>query len=254
MEALLEKKLPDGRRHAHGTPLWLELALQEISLLEADDFERAERTFGEAFTRAAISFVALGRFGWRESDLQALVPARTGASWDELAFAGVRRSPGHHLVQRGEAGLWTFFHAQLRETAFERYLPDSDRRHDLHRRLADHLQSLSTGDILRNSETMIHLVRYEDQQRAALYLAECQASSWKDERGGAELSGAVAALIWSFENEKEPHARDRLTKLIAGLLIGRRSLSRERKQCAFLTPPYRWKHDRPLGYARKRIL
>lgn len=122
LNVLLEK-ITSSNQPAHGNPLWLELALQEINLLEADDFKRAdrdfadlpggermqalliseaeglpasvqdvyrellaraERTFGEPFTRATLSLIALGRAGWRESDLQALVPGLTGEPWSDL--------------------------------------------------------------------------------------------------------------------------------------------------------------------------
>ncbi len=116
LDVLLKKTTTDDQP-AYSNPLWLELALQEINLLEADDFiradrdfanlpgaermqallvseaqalpagvqmiyrellARAERTFGKSFTRATLSFIALGRAGWRESDLQVLVPNLTG--------------------------------------------------------------------------------------------------------------------------------------------------------------------------------
>ena len=41
---LLAKRLPDGRPAA-GNPLWLELAIEELNLLDADDFARADREF-----------------------------------------------------------------------------------------------------------------------------------------------------------------------------------------------------------------
>jgi tetratricopeptide (TPR) repeat protein len=46
--ALLSHQLPDGVLAA-GNPLWLELALQELMLLDGDDFSRAEKSYdGEA--------------------------------------------------------------------------------------------------------------------------------------------------------------------------------------------------------------
>ena len=180
--------------------------------------ERAERTFGEAFTRATLSLIALGRAGWRESDLQALVPELTGETWTELAFAGVRRSLGHHLVQRGEAELWDCFHAQFRETLLARYLTDETERRNLHGRLAGHLQSLAEGDPLRISETMVHLIGQGDQEAAARYLAGCKAEQWSSAAGKAELAGAVAAIVSAFESGETVTARERLTEWMTGLL------------------------------------
>ncbi len=133
LDALLAKQLPDGSP-AHGNPLWLALALQEMNLLEADDFERAEREyahlagaermqalqldeaqklpadvpgvygelldraergFGQAWAGAFTALIAVSRAGWRESDLRGLMPVVSGKPWDDLAFADVRRALGH---------------------------------------------------------------------------------------------------------------------------------------------------------------
>jgi len=209
LDALLAKGTP-ADAPAYGNPLWLDLALQELNLLEGDDFARAEiefahlagaermgallvsvaeklpptvteiygellaraeRTFGEAFTRAMVSFVALGRAGWRESDLEVLVPQETGEPWTDLAFAGVRRSLGRHFILRGEFGLWDFFHARLRDSAMRSYLGDAERQRKLHGQLVVHLESLLPEDPLRLSEIMVHLIGLADCTRAATFLA-----------------------------------------------------------------------------------
>jgi len=111
LHVLLEKRLPDGRLAA-GIPLWLELALEELNLLDADDFARADREypggaaerlqqmmvdvarelpadvaglyghmltrsealFGMAWARGFANLIAVSRQGWRESDLRVLLP------------------------------------------------------------------------------------------------------------------------------------------------------------------------------------
>ncbi|MBM3321505.1 MAG: DUF4062 domain-containing protein, partial [Candidatus Eisenbacteria bacterium] len=230
LKKLLDKQT-DGGVPAHGNPLWLELALQEMNLLEADDYaraerefthlrrgermeallssvaeelpssvqaiygellDRAERTFGREFTHALIVLIAVGRNGWRESDLEALVPKVACAPWTDLAFAGVRRSLGRHLVRRGAAGLWDFFHAGLREGALARYLADPDTRCALHRHAADHLRSLPVDDPLRATETMVHVLGWGDRSGGAEYLAGL-------ELGTAEMEGAATALAGAIE-------------------------------------------------------
>lgn len=113
LRVLKEKRLPDGG-FAAGNPLWLTLALEQINLLDADDFARAdrdfadrpahervtallidtaqrmpptvaelydlllaqsERLFGFAAARAFAAEIAVSRFGWRETDLLSLIPA-----------------------------------------------------------------------------------------------------------------------------------------------------------------------------------
>lgn len=111
LEALTEKQPPDGTA-ATGNPLWLTLAVEQLNLLDEDDFARADRQFtgtpehrlhklmldvtgrmppdvvglygwlleqtekvhGAPFARAFSDLIALSRFGWRESDLRRLVP------------------------------------------------------------------------------------------------------------------------------------------------------------------------------------
>jgi hypothetical protein len=111
LRVLMQKELPDGAP-AFGNPLWLTLALEQLNLLDADDFARAERdftgspaerlrallldtakrmppdvrelygwllaqtekVFGAPHARAFASVIALGRLGWRETDLLPLVP------------------------------------------------------------------------------------------------------------------------------------------------------------------------------------
>ena len=112
LRVLKEKRLPD-ESFAAGNPLWLTLALEQINLLDSDDFARAERDFtgssgerlramqidtaqrmpptvaelygwllaqtekifGVAPARAFAAVIAVSRFGWRESDLLKLIPA-----------------------------------------------------------------------------------------------------------------------------------------------------------------------------------
>jgi tetratricopeptide (TPR) repeat protein len=207
LEALLAKTLPEGRL-ACGNPLWLDLALQEMNLLQADDYARAERDFphlagaeriealqvrearnlpidaagvygellgraeddwGKAWTRALLDLIALSRAGWRESDLAALVEKASGQPWDNLAFAGVRRTLGSHLVERGTQARWDVFHSQLRQCVLARNLPDEATRRRLHGLMADHLLALPADDPLRITETIVHLIGQGDRTRTARY-------------------------------------------------------------------------------------
>lgn len=112
-QAIAAIRLPDGKSPI-GNPLWLSLAMEQLNLLDADDFLRAEHEFpnlpeaerlhallmaiastrlppevegvcdwllkqteiihGEHFTIAFADLITLSRFGWREMDLISLVP------------------------------------------------------------------------------------------------------------------------------------------------------------------------------------
>jgi hypothetical protein len=112
VEAVLAGQRAD-RSAAAGNPLWLNLAVEELNLLDADDFARAERdyaglradqrlhqlvldtaqrlpadvegmygwllerteqVYGAHWAKAFASLTAVSRFGWREADLRVLVP------------------------------------------------------------------------------------------------------------------------------------------------------------------------------------
>ena len=224
VKALIGKRLPDGSLAA-GSPLWLELAVEELLLLDADDFARADREFtgtpegrlhallldtarklppdveslydsllerteelhGQVWAHGFANLIALGRNGWRESDLAALLPPLAGeTAWNPLRFAALRRSFRAHLVQRGAHGQWDFFHAQTRATVLRRNLTDSEIVQQLHSAIADHLESLDRGDPVRETELMHHLIGADDRPRAARYYA--------GELTDGELAGAGRCL------------------------------------------------------------
>jgi len=149
---------------AAGNPLWLTLALDLLNQLDADDFSKAEggggsaedklrqlvlaragnlppdveglygellrrveKIAGPAETRAFAALIALSRDGWREEDLQHLLPKAAAlltkpeapesqpstlnpqpSAWDPLRFAVLRRCFRGHLVKRGALEQWDF--------------------------------------------------------------------------------------------------------------------------------------------------
>jgi hypothetical protein len=141
---------------------------------------------GEARCRAFAASLALARAGLREADFARLWPAITNEAWQPLAFATLRRSFRAHVVARGAQGQWDFTHAQMREAALARYLPEESQRREGTRVLAAHFGGLAADDPLHQSETMGHLIGADDQAgAAALYGGELT---------DGELAGATAAL------------------------------------------------------------
>lgn len=112
VRALMKKRTADGSPSA-GNPQWLTVALEQLNLLDADDFARADRdfqgspearllalvvdtaeqlpagvedlygwvlarnekAFGEGAASAFAAGIAMSRSGWREADLVQLIPA-----------------------------------------------------------------------------------------------------------------------------------------------------------------------------------
>jgi tetratricopeptide (TPR) repeat protein len=216
LEALIAKILSDGRR-AVGNPLWLTLAVNELIVLDEDDFAqlpqfsgtaeqrivqlmthvvglippdvagaydylyaRLEKTYGDSFVPSLMGFLAIARFGLRESDLQALTPAASGVVWQPSSFAAVRRALRAQLSERGRSGQWAFTHLQARLAAVNRYGATPH-----HCDLARHLMSLPSGDPLRH-ETMFHLLSGGAQKEAGTY--------WIEAENDEELPAAYAIL------------------------------------------------------------
>jgi tetratricopeptide (TPR) repeat protein len=231
IQALIARRRSDGAIAA-GNPLWLTLAVEQMNLLDEDDFARADRLYpgtpeqrlhrmvldwlgqlppdvedlygwlldqaekvhGAPVACAVACLIALSRSGWRESDLRALVPVAAGVlfprrplgAWDDLKLAAVRRSFRAHVIKRGPQQQWDFFHLQMRRALGRRDLGDPSLARRLHTAIADHLESLSSGDALHQSEMMVHLIGADGAKRAVLYYA--------GPRTDSELEGATESL------------------------------------------------------------
>jgi tetratricopeptide (TPR) repeat protein len=220
--ALVVKSDASGSPWAN--PLWLVLAVEELNLLDADDFARAQRNyqgdpatqlralmidkivefpcdvqelFFRMFERAEVIFgssvacnflglIAISRGGWRDSDFSAVLPKLTGETWDELRFASLRRLFRSQIRRRGPLTRWDVDHSQMR-VAVGRFLAKRGIADSvLHSAVADHLLACSSDDPLRISETMVHLLGSGNRARAAEYYS---ADLSDDER-----HGTIAAL------------------------------------------------------------
>jgi len=206
LDALLAKASPAGL--ACGHPLWLTIAAEELNLLDADDFQRAARSysgtvaerlrslmldmvsalpadaaalycvtfdraeelFGPRFAQAFLAVLALSGSGWRETDFRALLPRLTGEPWDSLRFAALRRLFRGQLRQRGTLGQWDVNHAQMRAAAYARLT--TTWRDKVRAAIVEHLLCLDVEDPLRVSEAPRHLLAAGDWRRTAAYYGE----------------------------------------------------------------------------------
>ncbi|HEU4804777.1 MAG TPA: ATP-binding protein, partial [Nitrobacter sp.] len=214
IDALLAKK--HAGAPAWGNPLWLVLALEELELLDSNDFaemggkhvdmletvgtmptdilrlyratfDRAAELLGPAVTSAFIGLISASRTGWRESDFRQLLPQVSGEPWDESRFAALRRLFRGQIHQYGDLAQWNFNHAQAQAAARSRLAGLRLSNPQLHLLIADHLLTLAPDDPLRATETMVHLLASKDDTRSALYYGGSSLSE-------AELQGATRAL------------------------------------------------------------
>ena len=185
--------------------------MEQLNLLDADDFTRAgenlldlllgeahrlpgeieglyevmlaraEKAHGARWARPFACLLAVSRQGWRESDLESMLPAAARILfpegddapllWDPLKFAVLRRGFRAHILQRGALAQWDFAHAQMRAAILRCALPGIEMLRGLHLAIADHLESLPAGDPMRCGETMFHLIGSGHGARSAGYYA-----------------------------------------------------------------------------------
>jgi len=124
------------------------LAVEELNLLDADDFARARRAYpgepGEQLRAMMVDLAAIfrriswtlqsylrtrrallpqrhtrflgsdrnRRAGWRERDFRIMLPRVSGEPWDELRFAYLRRLFRGQMRRRGALAQWDFNHGQ----------------------------------------------------------------------------------------------------------------------------------------------
>ena len=201
---------PDAPDVRWRNPLWLVLAVEELNLLDADDFARAQdlpfgrdderlralmcgmsadfpadiaELYRQTFDRAAelfggklagafLGMIAVSRSGWRESDFRAVLPGLSGEDWDELRFAQLRRLFRGQLRQRSAMGQWDVMHAQMRK-AIRAWLAERKvAEAELHASLARHLLASPIDDLLRVTETMRHLFGAQQLAEAANYYTD----------------------------------------------------------------------------------
>ena len=178
-------------------PLWLRLAVGELSALAAEDFgsvdlqadplaeiarlvtqtvyrlpsstgqllagivDRAVRRFGDREVGATLSLAAVSRSGLRPIDFERL----TGL--DALTIAGIRRALSSLLVTRGEGGRLGFTHGVVRDYVTARFVSD-EAATDLHRLLAEHFQADEDDDPLCQEDRLWHLLRSRGLSAAAV--------------------------------------------------------------------------------------
>ena len=213
VKALLSRKAEKGKGRACGNLLWLKTAVEELNLLDEDDFRRArkayrgsedqrlhklvlataktmngtadglyravlarlEDAYGERLVRSLMEWIAVSRTGWRESDLEVLWKEVSKSPWDPLRFAAIRRGLRGHLVQRGTRGQWDFAHPQLRQAVLGGRKKAALRR--CHSQVAEMLENLPEGDALRIRERMFHLIGADDHLEAAYEYALAEGES-----------------------------------------------------------------------------
>jgi len=137
------------------------MALFDWILRRLEQGVEGQEAFGEALVSAYTSYIAIGRGGMTEDELEALCHPFD----EEQEFHFLQRMLRPYLVLRGE--LADYFHGQLQEAVHARYLDDqaNQRRHE---EVAQHFQQRGCDYPRTLSELAYH--RYQ----SALVSGDCQ--------------------------------------------------------------------------------
>lgn len=236
---LLSKKRPDGT-YAYSNPLWLSTTIEQLLLLDEDDFDKAEQFAGSSeqklhalilqtakafpptvealyetvFQRAherfgrrqgiewiprMLDYLAISRFGWRESDIRSLLRKEQEEDFD-LQFALVKRYLRAHLLARGALQLWSFTHPQAGLVLKNGRLQDHAYYQQCHQSMATHLEGLPREDAIRQKEIMYHYVEGDEKEKALIYYSSD--INGKEEHDANQV---LASLITVETGEGENH-------------------------------------------------
>ncbi|MGS2811505.1 DUF4062 domain-containing protein [Nocardia sp. MW-W600-9] len=173
------------------SPLWLRLAVGELSALDADDFadidpaadplaelaalvirvvgqmptavgdlvamivDRAVRRFGHEAVGRTLALVAVSRSGLRTVDLESLVGV------DTLTIAGIRRALPGVLIARGPGGRLGLAHLVVRDWVLREFVTPAIMR-ALHREVGWQLVQFAATDEICDQDALWHLLRAGD--------------------------------------------------------------------------------------------
>ena len=180
--------------------------------------DRAERLCGKTWTIATTNFLALGRTGLRETDLEQLIPVITNKPWDGLTFTTLRHTLGSFIVQRGAHCQWNFSSKIFHQSIINRNLTNEDEKRRFHSLIADHLRKLPDNDALLQGEMMVHLLGHGDRDEAAHFLAYVYTRKYYSHHVKGAFFGAVEALADAVNSAPDETSRTKITDWITSLL------------------------------------
>lgn len=131
----------------------------QVSGLYLDILSEMTKTLGDTMVVHAAAFLAISRYGLRESDLEGIF-RRMRLPWDPVSFARLRQAMGSIVQRRGD-GRIDLKDPALRETLLE-CLQD---KHILHRAVMSHLLTLPAEDPLRDGELVWHTLHAREYRQ-----------------------------------------------------------------------------------------
>jgi tetratricopeptide (TPR) repeat protein len=234
LQYILNKKLDNGT-YAFSNPLWLTIAFEVLCISDTDAIasaenlpsapedlfsyicKRAEKLFGEVFTRSVLSLLAINRNGWCEHDLVELVPLLTGESWNRLTFNAFKHFFRSHLLISRLSQKFSFSNVKMVQAVKVRYLPNNSAANQLHSLVADYLQKLPDSD-QRRMEIMSHLL--------ALPFGNALAEYYCSDMSEPELNAATHTLAEYISTLDNKSVFDKIEKVLDLINFGPQNMKR----------------------------
>ncbi len=190
-----------GKKDSH-TPLYLNLLLTRMLLMNRQDFEAITRQgdgieaitryqirlleempdetkeacveilriaagrFGWEMVRAAAGYLAVSRHGLREQDLESLV-RRDGICWNSLDFSLFYKYMRGFFIRRNDGRL-DFSHKSIREGILNLQRDPKE----IHKKILAHLQDLPKGDPVKTQEFVYHSILADEKGLCVSFIRE----------------------------------------------------------------------------------
>ena len=195
IKKMIEKEESDN-------PLYLSLAAQRLVMMDRRDFEKivalgdginaitahqmeivdhlpedlddlcmnvlhaAAGKLGGNMAELAAQYIAVSRYGLRETDLESIFTA-SGTEWNSLDFALFIHYMRGFFLQRKD-GRWDFVHRCIRD-GFQKHSSDEVQ---IHREILEHLKGLDQKDEVRMNEMVYHCYKADEKKYFVKYISK----------------------------------------------------------------------------------
>ena len=130
----------------------------ELDILCVELFRIAARKLENEIPFTAAKYIAMSRYGLRESDLEGIF-LLSGIHWDTLSFSRFRLYMSRFFIQHDD-DRWDFTHKSFRNG----FNAMPDEKKGLHEMILKHFRALDEKDDIRVREIMYHCIMADDRQ------------------------------------------------------------------------------------------
>ena len=147
--------------------------------------------FGGDLIRKSVDYIAISRYGLRESDLEKIF-ATQNLKWDTLNFAIFTNYLSNFFIQR-EDGRIDFAHKNIR-SGCKNHVHDEKK---LHNEILNVFKNIEFNDPIRQQEIVYHCAKSDDKNFFIQYVYELENQNIDDKEKSSARNKAVSALNYT---------------------------------------------------------